>query len=361
MSISDSALAGSIGKGLTFLYHHQLLHGEFLNYYSDSEDMLAPCSPQSLSFNTPVVCYAMSFLSQDYERADEIIAKAIHFLRAHSQYGVWSFVSKINKVYTCLPFDVDSTSLAAHVFRERGEQYPGDTHTTKIILANRNRKDLFYTWILPRFSSKYSKPFLRTALHVLFDPIRHIVFWNWSDCNYSNIDWGVNANVLFFLGDRPETQSVISSMIDIIIENRESTCDKWYRNPFVIYYFFSKNYYKGITKLEPIRQPIINRITARAHPDGRIGNSLFDTCLSVCVLLNLNFHSTIVDKAIQYIVSAQHEYGNWERWALFSSGNIKKGYAGAEEVTTAFCLEALARYRKIKIKQHQREVADTLS
>ncbi|TWF45270.1 hypothetical protein FHW36_1011198 [Chitinophaga polysaccharea] len=252
-------------------------------------------------------------------------------------------------MFPWLPFDVDSTSLAAWVLRERNLHQESDRIATRIVLANRNRKGLFYTWIVPRLSSSYSLRFLRIAAHVLFSPVWHFVYWYQTNCSYSDIDAGINANVLFYLGDIPATQPVVDLLVNIIRENKEATCDKWYNNPFVIYYFFSRNYCHGIHKLEAIRQPIIDRILSLAHRDGRLGSTLLDTALGVCTLLNLHHSSLVSDKAVQYIISAQYEYGSWERWSHYTAGN-EHTHFGSEEITTAFCLEALVRYRKSKIE-----------
>jgi hypothetical protein len=106
------------------------------------------------------------------------------------------------------------------------------------------------------------------------------------------------------------------------------------------------NYHKGITKLEPIRQPIIDRIIATSGDDGCIGGNLFNTALGACSLLNLNHQSITLDKAIQFIIDAQKTNGSWERWAHYSAGSMYL-YFGSEEITTAFCLEALGRYRDL--------------
>ena len=47
----------------------------------------------------------------------------------------------------------------------------------------------------------------------------------------------VNANVLFYLGAIP---AVVDELLAVLREDRERHCDKWYDNPFVIWYFFGK-------------------------------------------------------------------------------------------------------------------------
>ncbi|GAA3955590.1 hypothetical protein [Hymenobacter algoricola] len=58
---------------------------------------------------------------------------------------------------------------------------------------------------------------------------------------------------------------LIAYLLRIIAENNEPDCDL-YRDPFFVYYFFTRNYYAGITNPEPRREPIISSILAQARP-----------------------------------------------------------------------------------------------
>ena len=169
------------------------------------------------------------------------------------------------------------------------------------------------------------------------------MFWRHEAGRY-DIDAVVNANVLYYLGDIEETQPVIEYLLRIIAENREADCDTWYRNPFSVYYFFSRNYYAGISRLEPMRQPVIDRILAQSKPDGRIGETPLDTALAACTLLNFNYTGHALDKAIGFLISSQRETGEWERRILYYGGPKKLSGYGSEELTTGFCVEALSKF-----------------
>jgi hypothetical protein len=171
------------------------------------------------------------------------------------------------------------------------------------------------------------------------------VYWRSVEASRADVDGVVNANVLYYLGDIAETQPVIAFLLRIIAERREGKCDLWYLDPFFVYYAFTRCYHAGITKLEPLRQPIIDRILAQARPDGRLGDTLADTAWAMCSLLNLRTYPPALGPAVQYILQAQGPAGEWPRWLLYYGGPKKLVGWGSEEMTTAYCLEALARYR----------------
>jgi hypothetical protein len=162
----------SIAKGIDFLEEHQLHNGEFINYFSTSEDLTKNCINYSITYATSFACHSLSFLSKN-DKVKKIISKASDFLYSQLYYGVWNYSANYHHLYNLVPFDVDSTSLAATAVLNALGGYSGDTVTAKLLLANRDKKGLFYTWILPRFSSTYSKRFLRIALHVFFSPVEH--------------------------------------------------------------------------------------------------------------------------------------------------------------------------------------------
>jgi hypothetical protein len=115
-----------------------------------------------------------------------------------------------------------------------------------------------------------------------------------------------------------------------------------------VYYFISRNYYRGITQLEPARQPVIDRILAAAKPDGRLGETIADTAWAVCTLLNWRATPPELEPAIAFLLRTQGTPGEWPRWLVYYGGPKRALGWGSEEITTAFCLEALARYRALQ-------------
>ena len=72
-----------------------------------------------------------------------------------------------------------------------------------------------------------------------------------------------------------------------------------------------------------------------------------DTALAACTLLNFNYTGIELTKAVSYIIRYQQESGEWERRRIYYMGPSKIVGSGSEELTTAFCLEALERYRTL--------------
>jgi len=66
--------------------------------------------------------------------------------------------------------------------------------------------------------------------------------------------------------------------------------------------------------------------------------------LGICTLLDLGWEEEGLEAFVQYVLNAQSSKGFWERRILYYGGPKKLIGWGSEELTTAFCLEALARY-----------------
>ncbi|GAB2972564.1 hypothetical protein GCM10027049_03010 [Mucilaginibacter puniceus] len=163
--------------------------------------------------------------------------------------------------------------------------------------------------------------------------------------NGEDINLGVNASILAYLGDIPETTPIINALIKMINEGKEDNCDKWYLNPFVIYYLISRAYNRGVIKLQPVAAPIIERILATASAEGQLGKSIFDTAIGITTLINFGVKPQEVHPSISFLLEKQGVHGEWPRW-LFFYLNPQRAYGwGSEELTTALGVEALAKYK----------------
>ncbi|MNL25338.1 hypothetical protein D3C87_1468160 [compost metagenome] len=139
-------------------------------------------------------------------------------------------------------------------------------------------------------------------------------------------------------------------MLEIINTKKENDCDAWYRNPFTIYYFFSRNYKSGISQLATAAELMTDRILRSVKENNSFGESVLDTALGIIVLINCNHNSIILDQAVEYIINQQNRSGGWERWGVYYGGPKKLLTYGSEEMTTGFCLEALSLYKIQKEK-----------
>lgn len=337
----------AIELGINYLHQHQLPNGEFCTYMSGDDAMLGWNHPDSNVFTTVMISSSLLFLKH-LSKVEEILQRSGVFLRYQMHWtGTCHYFTRLHPLRKIAPWDVDDTSCISHFLKERNIKFPKAVNT-QLILDNRAGNGLFYSWFTLRFRWNSNKYYWRLVLPELLNPVKNLIFWKKNECGRYDIDAGVNANVLYYFGDIEATQPIIKYLLQVIADNKENDCDKWYRNPFTIYYFISRNYYTGITKLEPARQPIIDRILLQAKPDGCIGETVADTALAICSLINLNYHGYELQEAISFLISKQMPEGYWQRWRVYYGGPKLAGGYGSEELTTAFCLEALYRYAKMQ-------------
>ena len=340
-SIQPEVIHQSLHKGIQYLHQHQLPNGEFCLYIGQEDD-LKHTIPYSNIFSTSLISYSLLKLSHLTE-VQEVLERSAAFLQYQAMRGgVWNNFTSWSPLFKVCPADIDNTACASKVLQALKKDYPDNRD---LMYNNLSYKGLFYTWYTLRPNTVWRKDYWLLILREFKNPLKSLFFWSKFECNRNDIDGVVNANALFYLGLNERTDPIVNYIIDIIIQNKEEDCDLWYRNAFTIYYFFSRNYANGITRLEAARQLMIDRIFDKANEDGSFGTGILDTALGVISLINLNCKSSLLTKAIHYITDNQTAYGNWIRWAVYYGGPKKLSCFGSEELTTGFCLEALSLYK----------------
>lgn len=345
MNTSLAAIDQAIARGLAYLHEHQYPSGEFCCYIAADDPMQGWCVPESTLFTTTVIAACLLPLAAEQPVAEGLIAKSVAFLEYQMYWGgVWPVFSDLHRWRWIVPYDTDSLAYTSALMQARGRDCPNPSNVP-LLLANRTANGLFYTWFVLRLRWQTNRTYWRLAARELRQPLTSFGFWRVNECTRADVDMGINTNILYYLGDVAETQPIIRAMLRVIAEGREDNCDKWYRNPFTIYYLLSRAYARGIDKLAPACQPIIARMLATAQPDGQLGKSILDTALGITTLLNLGYAGPALDSAVAHLLGAQAAPGNWARWLFYYGGpKLLQGW-GSEEVTTGFGLEALARYR----------------
>ena len=339
LTISRNDLERAIAQGIDFLHAVQLPSGTFQIYCSPHPLLETECKPDYSTFQTAQISYCLDFIKS--EKCEEILGKAIGFLVSTMQDGcVWRYTCDPNPDY--LAPDVDDTSCISLLLKRHGVSFPDNTG---VILGNRDSRGLFYTWILPRLRWTTEMSYWRVALRQLLKLRQLHWFYSVTECKPNDVDLVVNANVLLYLGERPETAPIIRRLIQIVEEQAEEACDKYYANRFNFYYFLSRNHAAGIHGFEGVGGTIVERIKSYARPDGLIGNHILHTAQAACALMDWKDRSPVLDNAIQAILCARDSSGAWKRCPFYYSGPSQKLAWGSEELTTGFCLEALARYR----------------
>ena len=304
-------LAPAIEKAIDFLYHHQLPYGEFKTYMSPNPRLEDQYPPDSTPFVTTLVLYCIGFVN--CPKVSEMTRKAVNFLMEEMEPpGVWRYwASRTNQKSTP---DLDDTSCASFVLKK---YHPHIDSNIGIILGNRNEQGLFYTWIKDRTAR-------------------------------NDVDSVVNANVLLYLGEREETRAVCDYLNHIVLNDQEEGSYWYYLDHLALYYMISRAYFNGVSNLRDARNAVVNKIISRQQKDGSFGDAL-NTALAVCALLNFEYdNSSVLGPAIGYILNRQQKGGDWSRAAFYTGPEAPLPHSfwfGSEELTTGFCIEALARYR----------------
>jgi len=334
--VDIKALDSCIDRALDFLVRHQLPYGEFKTYMSLGNSLEENCQFDSSPFTTSLVVYCLSFLP--IVRVGEMTEKALDFLAAEMESpGLWRFWSSKDPTHRLIPPDIDDTCCASFVLKKYRTAPPN----TKLILANRNKQGRFYTWFLPRLPTLLiSATFWLTALRET--PAR-FVFWRKTEADPDDIDCAVNANVLLYLNECEDTKAAIAYLIEVTLSGKEVMCDKWYLSKFPHYYMLSRAYFNGVEALGAVKSTVTDTLERMLDTNGECSNPL-DTALAACTLLNFNHQSEALHKAIRSLVETQKSDGAWLRVPLYY-GDPKKYYGwGSQELTTGFCVEAIARY-----------------
>ncbi|MDE2963520.1 MAG: hypothetical protein OXU26_06390 [Acidobacteriota bacterium] len=229
--------------------------------------------------------------------------------------GFWRY-------YRHLPQDLDSTTLCslvigAHPWILLGRNVPG-------ILANRDKEGRFKTWLLSR-----DEPNVVATFRFEADPV-------------------VNANVIAYLGDHPETRRAQRWLEALITEGDLEGSSKWYPDTVAIYYAITRAMVRVRPALDRLRPIVADRILGLRARQGEFGNIL-QTAQAVSALHNVgSLESIDAKRTAARLMDSQRDDGSWPELLAFGDQTLKWGAVGqighgSESVTSAFCVEALER------------------
>jgi hypothetical protein len=297
-------MSESLARAIGYLGRVQLPSGEL--------PVLASGAPDPSVFPTAVMAHSLSFAPD----AADVHRRALDFLEAEMQpRGVWKHWPRTHPQHAFLLPDLDDTACASAALVRAGRRIPDNR---ALLLKNRNRHGLFRTWLLD-----------------LRHPLAMYAFFTRTSAKPFDADAVVNANVLFYLGEIPE---VVEHLLRVLRENRERHCDKWYDNPFVVWYFFAR-------ALPELAGELIEQKIARATPSNALEHAL-----AACALLSCGRTANV-----DALLKMQLESGAWPAAPVYHGGRARKRpgtfgephpdtpYWGSEAWTTAFAIEALAR------------------
>jgi hypothetical protein len=338
--IDPGDLDAGIERALDFLERSQLPTGEFKVYMSTDElrqDSVVDSSP----FPTALIAYSLGF--SDSPKAQAMLERMVQFFLGEMEGpGLWRYWTRKHQYHDTIPPDLDDIACVSAVLRQHGIAFPTNRN---LVMANRNRQGLFYTWLTPRWPMPVEFAYWRVVFRQWLHPFKHYYFWKLNESAASDVDCVVNANVLFYAGQSSQTQAVIDYLIDVVRRGEEGCCDKWHLNRFTFYYTLSRNFYAGVQAFAVVRDEIVSKIMA-AIENGSLGDNAMETALAICAMLNWDSLVPELRAAVRFLLTTQRTTGDWPRTVLYYGGPKKYYGWGSEELTTGFCLEALMRYRK---------------
>ena len=312
-------VSAAIDRGLEYLRRRQLPSGEFTCYMSTDPALEQNAVVDSSPFPTALIAYSIGF--SDTPATKTMLENATRFFLAEMEgNGLWRYWTRQHQHHAAIPPDLDDVACISLVLRRRGTPFPDNR---ALVLANRDRRGLFHTWLTPRWPMPLNPAFWRVVVPQWFNPVRCYYFWKVNESARHDVDGVVNANVLCYLGERFETQPVVRYLIDVVRQGNEACCDKWHLNPFTFYYTVARCLDAGVQALAVIRDDMIARIVAAAKSDGAIGDSVLDTALAVCALRSLQSAAPELTRAVRYLVAQQRSTGEWPRSVLYYGGPKK--------------------------------------
>lgn len=315
-----AAIDSAIERGLAFLERSQRDDGEFPNRFWEG-----PADPVWVgnAFPAALIAHSLSFVPGSQPVRD----RALDFLeREMGPHGLWKHWSKRNSNHGWFPPDVDDTACASAALAAAGRPVPDNR---RLLLANRDRRGLFYTWIAWRPSLA-----ALAQLRATLPQLRHVrplfTLFTRTAASIHDVDGAVNANMLFYLGRTAETEPVAAYLLDLIGRHAERECDTWYPSPFAIWYFSAR----ALSGCDEAGALILGRLAAT-----KPGNAL-ERAFAACASLYCGRAPS--EELVASILAGQQDDGGWPADTIYIGGHCRWG---SEQLTAAFSLEALARIR----------------
>lgn len=266
-------------------------------------------------FTPAQVLYSLSFLP-DSASARGTQERAARYLVAQQKSpGVWPYYGQGTDIV--ISPDVDDTSVSWAALQKLGVAIP--PAALDALRASRNERGLFNTWI--------------------GDPAR------WVNIDSRDVDTVVNLNALLLFGLAHEK---IDNVCKFELEQVDSDAFRrgtvYYSSPLMFAHAFSRAYREGnVACLESAVPKIRDAVLALQKQDGSWGNDL-ETAFGAVTLLNLQYRGEALDRAIKTILARQAADGGWDLAPAYRGAVAPLNY-GSRAVTTAICIEALAKYR----------------
>lgn len=315
-----------INKGVDYLNHQQQKDGSFLSYSTSNRLKFKNARKHHSTFPPSLILLILCGLDET-PQLKEVKKKAADFLlsqkSSHWSFNYWARNSKESKKMP-YPDDLDDTFCALSALYQYNSKLIDGSAMAKIVTlltaVEKKEGGPYRTWLVPD-----------TAKNV------------WKD-----VDLAVNSNVAYFLSLQDVHLPNINSLVEQAITNNKLH-SPYYPSVYPIIYFISRWYpsLPKTAKRQTNTKKLVKFLLSKRDSYDRWNNPL-DTALSVSSLLNFGVPPGKIKRSIDYLIHKQ------QKKALkaypFVTELVQKRkttYAGSSALTTAFFLEAVAKYQRI--------------
>jgi hypothetical protein len=332
----ESALLRAIG----FLERAQLPSGEFRIFTSLLPDMADEGTIDPSVFPTALMVHSLTFSAG----TEAIRERALDFLEGQRDPGgLWRHWTRDHSHFKTLPADVDDTCCVSSVLAQAGRTGADP----RLLLANRDARGRFLTWFIPRWSWRGLRHARVTWPHLLH-PVILFFFFRQTSAAPRDVDAGVNANALHYLGTFAGHQAVVDYLLAILRDGSEADADKWYDSRFVLWYLFAR----ALVPLTPDAAPLLLARLRADEPQSALERAL-------AIATRLTCGDALSGAVLEPLLSEQASNGSWRRAAVYFGGRERRRDGtlapahpdtprwGSEELTTCFAVEALARWLRL--------------
>ena len=334
-TVNDGEISDAIAKAVSYLAKAQLPDGSFRAFTSFRPEMDDEGIADPSVFPTALIAQSISGI----DGTQHIVDCAIDYLlRERTKAGLWRHWPREHPQFHTLPADVDDSCCVSAVLVRHGRQGASDP---ALLLANRDRQGRFLTWFTPRWRWRGWQHGRVTLAHLLH-PIILTFFFKKTSAAPGDVDAGVNANALHYLGAYRGHLSVVGYLLSILRAASEADADKWYDNRFKLWYLLAR----ALVPLSKEAAPLILARMATVRPVSSLEKAL-------AISTKLRCGAVPEAAEIAELLASQAEEGSWRRASVYFGGRERRRDGtlapahpdtprwGSEELTTGYAIEAL--------------------